>query len=199
VATPSTTGAITVAVGSSAAFNVTFTTDDGEGAINLSITTGLSALPVGSGSVTFNYSYTNNAGTTKTGTATVSYAATSIYNNNVVATPSPAGQIAAAVGGTGTVGSLSACTQATLIGTAVPGNNIPSPRSTSVYGGNLYVGTSAGPLILPIANDGTVTVHYPCSPTIGTLCTIEASGLLDNCNNNPNASPQDFYVGIAVH
>ncbi|MGC1386716.1 MAG: hypothetical protein WA807_01775 [Steroidobacteraceae bacterium] len=58
---------------------------------------------VGSGSVTFDYSYTNNAGTGKTGTATVDYVATSADNNNVVATPSPAGQIVAVLGGSQTV------------------------------------------------------------------------------------------------
>jgi len=133
VITPSPTGTISVAVGSSQAFSATFTTDDGKTATNLSITSGLSALPagwtgptsftcasvstgngcmvnltykptaVGSGSVTFDYSYVNNAGTSKTGTATVSYAATSADNNNVVATPSPAGQIAVMTGGKSTV------------------------------------------------------------------------------------------------
>jgi hypothetical protein len=132
VATPSTTGPISVVVGSSATFSVTFTTDDGKTATNLSITTGLSNLPAGwtgptsftcatvstgngcmvnltyaptapgSGSVTFDWSYVNNAGTSKTGTATVSYAATS--NDNVIATPSPAGQIAVVTGGTSMVG-----------------------------------------------------------------------------------------------
>src|SRR5271165_6816696 len=87
VVTPSPTGPISVAVGSTQAFSVTFTTDDGKTATNLSITSGLSALPAGwtgptsfacasvstgsgcmvnltytptaagSGSVTFNYSY----------------------------------------------------------------------------------------------------------------------------------------------
>jgi hypothetical protein len=71
-------------------------------------------------------------------------------------------------------GSLSACTQQTLDGTDAlntPGST--TPRSAYVYGGNLYVGTNAGTLILPIAGDGTVTVTYPCSTTIGTSCTIE--------------------------
>ncbi len=131
-------------------------------------------------------------------------------------------------------GSLSACTQQTLIGTD-PGNTLTTtaPRSTYVYGGNLYVGTGAGTLILPIAGDGTVTVNYPCSTTIGTsctieedtpaqtavfgfafnngyayasgfgafgigICTIEASGILDNCATSPSLSAF-FYGGIAVH
>jgi hypothetical protein len=131
VATPSPSAAIDVIVGSSAAFSVTFTTDDGATATNLSITTGLGTLPagwtgptslacasvstgggcmlnlmyrpttVGSGTLTFSYSYSSNAGTGKTGTATVSYAATTI--DSVVATPSPAGQIAVVTGGTSAV------------------------------------------------------------------------------------------------
>ena len=76
-----------------------------------------------------------------------------------------------------TDGTLSACTQATLIGTDPGGGNTPHahPRSAAVFGGNLYVGTFAGVLILPIAGDGTVTVNYPCSTTIGTSCTIEGT------------------------
>src|ERR1035441_1125470 len=132
VATPSPTGPISVAVGQSQAFSVTFTTSDGKTATNFSITSGLSALPAGwtgptsltcasvstgngcmanltftptaasSGAVTFNYSYTNNADTSKTGTATVSYASTS--NDTVIATPSPKGTIAVVTGGHSTVG-----------------------------------------------------------------------------------------------
>ena len=109
-------------------FSVTFTTDDGATAANLSTHDRIAGLTgrlerprefppaprsapaaavcsispitptaVGSGSVTVNYSYINNAGTSKTGTAVVSYAASS--NDNVVAAPSPAGQIAVVVGG----------------------------------------------------------------------------------------------------
>jgi hypothetical protein len=132
VATSSTTSAINVVVGSSTPFSVTFTTDDGKSATNLSITSGLSTLPAGwsgpatftcasvstgngcmlnltyaptaadSGTVTLNYSYTNDAGAMKTGTTMVSYAATSA--DNVVATPLPAGQIAVITGGTSAVG-----------------------------------------------------------------------------------------------
>ena len=62
----------------------------------------------------------------------------------------------------------------TLVGSDAgntPGST--TPRSTYVYGGNLYVGTNAGTLILPIAVDGSVTVNYPCSTTVGTSCTID--------------------------
>ena len=132
VAMPSTTNVLSVTVGFSAPFSVTFVTDDGATATGFSITGGLSSLPagwsgptsftcasvstgggcrlnltyhptaVGSGSVTLSYSYKDNAGTGKTGTVVLSYAATS--NDNVVATPSPSGQIAVITGGTRTVG-----------------------------------------------------------------------------------------------
>jgi len=133
-------------------------------------------------------------------------------------------------------GSLSACAQATLNGTTPAGGNTPyaSPRSVSVYGGNLYVGTKAGILILPIAVDGSVTVEYPCSLTVGTsctddtaslqtpvtgfgfnngyayvsgygggggigICTIEASGIVDNCVKSPNSFLNGYYGGMAIH
>jgi hypothetical protein len=131
VATPSTAGQIAALIGTTNPIGVTFTTDDGATATGFSITGGLSSLPagwsgptsftcpsvstgtgcrlnliyhptaVGSGSVTLSYSYKDNAGTGKTGTAVLSYAATS--NDNVVATPSPSGQIAVITGGTRTV------------------------------------------------------------------------------------------------
>jgi hypothetical protein len=76
-----------------------------------------------------------------------------------------------------TDGSLSLCAQSTLDGTAPAGGNTPnaSPRSVSVYNGNLYIGTAAGVLILPIAVDGTVSVNIPCSLTAGTSCTDEGT------------------------
>ena len=134
VATPSANGTLIVAIGSSTTFSVTFTTNDGATATNLSITSGLTDLPshwtgptsftcasvsigsgcmvnltyhptaAGGGSLTFNYSYINNAGTSKTGTATFNYAASSMDNDNVLATVAPAGQIAVVTGGTATVG-----------------------------------------------------------------------------------------------
>jgi hypothetical protein len=76
-------------------------------------------------------------------------------------------------------GSLFGCTQATLNNSAPLGGNTPnsSPRSASVYGGNLFIGTTASIMILPIAGDGTVTVNYPCAlTTTGTSCTIDGIG-----------------------
>ena len=134
VTTPSANGGVNVAIGASTTFSLTFTTDDGATATNLSITAGLSALPsgwtgpasfacttvstgggctvnltyhptaAGNGTVTLNYSYVNNAGTSKTGTAIFSYAATNMSNDNVVRPPVPTGQIAVVTGGTSTAG-----------------------------------------------------------------------------------------------
>ena len=117
VATPSPTGVISVAVGKSQAFSVTFTTSDGRDGdelldyIRIERLTGrmdrthephlrlgqhrqrlhgnLTYKPTaaGTGSVTFKYSYVNNAGTSKTGTATVSYASTSNNTRSRYALP----------------------------------------------------------------------------------------------------------------
>jgi hypothetical protein len=106
---------------------VTFTTDDGKAAANLTVTSNLAALPAGwrsasssfacgsvstgngcqlaltyaptalaSGTLTLNYAYVDDTGTAQTGTLNLPYAATT--NDNVVATPSPSGQINAVVG-----------------------------------------------------------------------------------------------------
>ena len=106
---------------------VTFTTDDGRAASGLFVTSKLSALPAGwrsasgsfscasvstgngcqlaltyaptaltSGTLTLNYAYVDDSGTAQTGTFNLPYAATT--NDNVVATPSPMGQINAVVG-----------------------------------------------------------------------------------------------------
>jgi hypothetical protein len=93
-------------------------------------------------------------------------------------------------------GTLSACTQATLDGTAPGGGNTPnaSPRSAAVYGGNLYMGTTAGDMILPIGGNGTVTPLYSptfCSLTPGTSCTIDG--------NVPTAPTQTPLSGFAFN
>jgi hypothetical protein len=51
---------------------------------------------LGSGTLVLNYAYTDDAGTAKTGTLNIGYAATT--NDNVVGTASPAGQVNAIVG-----------------------------------------------------------------------------------------------------
>jgi len=127
VATASPSGQINAAVKSGGqAVAVTFTTDNGQAASNLQIISGLTALPAGwksasrsfscasvgtgngcqlgltyapsalaSGTLTLGYAYTDDTGTAQTGTFNLAYAATT--NDNVVATPSPSGQINAVV------------------------------------------------------------------------------------------------------
>jgi hypothetical protein len=106
---------------------VAFASDDGKAASDLVVTTKLSALPAGwhsssgsfscgsvgtgngcllmltyaptaltSGTLTLGYAYKDAGGTEQTGTLNIEYAGTT--NDNVVATPSPAGQINAVVG-----------------------------------------------------------------------------------------------------
>jgi hypothetical protein len=127
VANASPTGQINAAVKSGAQpVAVTFTTDNGKTATQLTITSGLTALPagwssssgtfscasvstgngcqlalkyaptaLGSGTLTLGYAYTDDTGTAQTGTFNLAYAATT--NDNVVATPSPSGQINAEI------------------------------------------------------------------------------------------------------
>jgi hypothetical protein len=82
-------------------------------------------------------------------------------------------------------GSLSGCAQTTLIGTNPSAGKTAnaSPRSVAVYGGDLYIGATAGPMILPIAGDGTVTVTYPCSLTPASACTIDPTGPVQSTVN----------------
>ena len=106
---------------------ITFTTDDGQAAHNLMMLSPQSSLPAGwsgslggftcgtvstgngcqlkltyaptaltGGTVELDYGYTNPAGTFTTGSVNIPYAATT--SDNIVATPTPSGQIAAIVG-----------------------------------------------------------------------------------------------------
>lgn len=122
VAQVSTVGQITVAAMSAPQpVTVTFTTDDGNQATNLQITSGLSALPAGwsgagafscatfatgngcqlglafapttttAGTITLGYSYADNSGASKSGTVSIPYLATG--DNNVVFSTTPGGQV----------------------------------------------------------------------------------------------------------
>jgi hypothetical protein len=125
VATASPSGQIDAVAGTgSSSVSVNFTTDDGNAATQLALTTDLTALPPGwtstsssftcaivstgngcqlaltyaamtpgGGTLTLNFSYTDDSGAAKTGTLNIPYFTTS--PNNVVATASPAGQIIA--------------------------------------------------------------------------------------------------------
>jgi hypothetical protein len=123
IAAASPTGEVDAVMGAgSQSVIVSFTTDDGNSATNLTLTTDLSALPTGwsssaasfscaivsdgsgcqlpltfapasagRGTLTLNYSFTDNAGNPGSGTLNIPYATSG--QNNVVATASPAGEI----------------------------------------------------------------------------------------------------------
>ena len=123
IAAASPTGEVDAVMGAgSQSVIVSFTTDDGNSATNLLLTTALSALPTGwsssaasfscaivsdgsgcqlpltfapaaagRGTLTLDYSFTDNAGNPGSGTLNIPYATTA--QNNVVATASPAGEI----------------------------------------------------------------------------------------------------------
>jgi hypothetical protein len=123
IASTSPAGQINASVGAgSQSISVNFTTDNGNVATGLSLTTNLAALPAGwsstatslscaivstgngcqlplsyaptaagRGTLTLNYSYTDDSGAAKTGAVNIGYAATS--TNTVVASASPTGQI----------------------------------------------------------------------------------------------------------
>ena len=128
VATVSASGQVNAVVGSgSQTVSVAFTTDDGQPATGLTLTTTPASLPAGwaapasfscakvttgsgcllalgyapsaagSGTLTIDYAYKDDAGTAKTGSTNIAYAATT--NNNIVGTVAPTGQINAVIGG----------------------------------------------------------------------------------------------------
>jgi hypothetical protein len=130
VATASPSGEINAAAGAGAQpVNVNFTTDDGNPATNLALTTDLTALPPGwtsapnfscaivstgsgcqlalsyagtagaGGVLTLNYSYVDDFGAPEAGTLSIPYVSTTA--NNVVAAVSPPGQIVAVRNGGG--------------------------------------------------------------------------------------------------
>ena len=197
-----TSGATQVAVGSSAAVSVTFTTNDGTAATGLSVTGGLSPLPAGwtgpasfscasvssgngcmltfaykpkaiaSGSFTISYGYTNNAGTAETGTVTINFASTN--HNNVIATATPAGQIAVIVGAQQTVSV--AFTTDNGNASALSASAAPLPAGWSAPAGTFTcatVNTGSGCTLNltyapTIAGSGTVTVNFTYVDGSGT-------------------------------
>ncbi len=131
----------------------------------------------GSGSVTLNYSYTNNAGTSKTGTVAVSYAATS--NDNVVATPSPAGQVAVMTGGSSTVGitfTTSDGQAATNLSITAGLSPLPAGWSGPASFSCASVSTGGGCLLQltyapSVVASGTLTLSYSYKNNAGTAKT----------------------------
>jgi hypothetical protein len=119
---------------------------------------------VGGGSLHLPYSYTNNAGTAKTGTANISYAATT--HDNVSGTASPSGSVSPYVGLSQAV---------TVIFTTDDGNPASSLSVTSGLGALPAGWTGAGSFDCSTVSSGTgcqLTLTY--SPT-----TVTSSGSLN--------------------
>jgi hypothetical protein len=121
-------GTVTVTVGGAQLVTVLLTTDDGGPATNLTVNSGLNSLPAGwtspaptfscatlssgngcvltltyaptaaaSGSVQLGFTFTDNTATVQTESITIPYVSSN--DNNIVATVSPAGQVATVLGG----------------------------------------------------------------------------------------------------
>jgi uncharacterized protein YbdZ (MbtH family) len=229
-ATAAPTGQITAAAGASQAVALTFTTDDGNSATALTLTTSLTGLPagwtssthsftcatvstgsgcllpltfaptvVGGGTLTLSYSYTDNAGSVKTGAVNLAYAATD--TNNLVGTAAPSGQINAVIGGAGQAVAVTFTTDDQNVTTALALTTdlgaLPSGWSAS---GSSFtcasVGTGNGCQLHltyapSAAGGGTLTLNYGYHDTAGTAKT-------GSLNIAYAATAQNAIVGTAA-
>ncbi len=208
VATAAPTGQIIAVAGSGTQpVTVTFTTDDGNPATGLTVTTSLTSLPAGwsssahslscasvstgngcqlamtyapiaggSGSLTLQFSYADNAGAAKNGTLIIPYTATT--HDNVAGTASPSGQVSAVVGAGAQPIAVTFNTDdgnvATNLVLTTALNALPSGWSSGVQSfscGN--VSTGAGCQLSlnyapSAAASGTLALHYSYVDNAGT-------------------------------
>jgi len=244
VATASPSGQINAVVTTGTqAVAVTFTTDDGKPASNLMLTSSLASLPPGwhstaksftcasvstgngcllplsyaptalaSGTLTLSYSYVDNSGTPQTGSLNLTYAATT--NDNVVGTPSPAGQINAVVGNgsqnvvvtfTTDDGRLATLLDLTSSLAALPAgwsSTAGSFTCTSLSSGNgcqltlTYAPTAA--------STGTLMLQYAYSnnagePKTGSVSILYTATTNDNVVGTPSQSPLTVVHGSSTN
>lgn len=224
VATAAPPGQINAVVGAgSQAVNVTFTTDDGNPATGLALTTALGTLPsgwsstassfncasvstgsgclltlsyapslVGSGTLTLSYGYTDNAGTSKTGSLNMTYASTS--NNNVVGTAAPAGQINAVVGAGSQAVNVTFTTDdgnpASTLTLTTDLTTLPSGWSSTASSFSCAsVSTGSGCLLSlsyapSVVGSGTVTLHYTYTDNAGVAKTGSVNIAYASTSNN---------------
>jgi hypothetical protein len=222
----------------SQAVAVDFNTDDGRPASNLMLTSNLSALPagwhsgpksfscgsvstgngcqlaltyaptaLGSGMLALTYAYDDDAGNQQTGTLNVPYAATT--NDNLVATPSPSGQINAVVGqGSQSVGvvfttddtrlatALQVTTDLTMLpaGWSGPGAFTCTTVST---GSNCQLNLSYTPT--GYTTPGTLLVNYGYTDNAGQMKTGSVSiPYLATTNNAVVGTPDQPSVAVIV-
>ncbi|HTV96249.1 MAG TPA: hypothetical protein VME42_09590 [Steroidobacteraceae bacterium] len=219
-ATAAPTGQINAVVGASQAVTFAFMTDDGNPATGLTVTnltslpsgwtsaadsftcatvsTGSGCLltltfapsAAGSGTLTLNYGYTDNAGTAKTGTVNVAYAGT--VHDNVVGTVSPSGQINAFIGGAAQSVEITFTTDdhnvATLL--AVTSDLAALPDGWSAAGSSFSCAS------LATGNGCQLQLTYaPSAPAMGTL-TLSYS-YVDSAGSVKNGSLGIAYAATA--
>lgn len=239
--TQSPSGAVNASVnGGGTAVTLTFTTDDGQPATGLTVTSGLGTLPadwsgpgsfscatissggtcelsltyaptsMDSGTLSFGYSYTNDAGHAGTGTVNVSYAAVQphLYVTNYYSSTVDE----CTFGGSG---ALSSCTP-------TPSSGALSSVSGMVFDGNEAYLTNfggSGVTLCAVNADGSFNSsctsvysgsNNPWSLAIGgnylymgsgsgqgvTYCQVDGEGLLENCA--ATASGVSYAFGIAI-
>ncbi len=224
IATASPTGQINAVLSSgSQAVTVTFTTDDGRPATDLSLTSSLSGLPagwsstatafscatvstgsacqlaftyaptvVGSGTLTLSYSYTDDSGTPKTGSAVIPFAATS--DDNVVGTVSPSGQITATAGGSSTAVTVTFTTDDSNPATSlsVTGGLNPLPAGWSSGSSSLACST--------VSNGATCQLALTYAPSIAGSGTLTLTYGYDNDAGNAKTGTVNIsYTATAPH
>jgi hypothetical protein len=208
IAGVSPTGEINAIVGTgNQSVSVNFTTDDGNAATNLALTTDLAALPAGwsstagnfscaivstgngcqlpltyaptaaaRGTLTLNYSFTDDSGAARTGALNIPYSASS--HGNVVATASPSGEInavepsgAQAVAVTFTTDDGKAATALYLTSNlaALPTGWTSSAQSFACAGVGTGNGCQLHLTYAPTAlTRGTLTLNYAYTDAAGT-------------------------------
>jgi len=127
-----------------------------------------------SGTLTLNYSYTDDAGTPKTGVASIPYAATT--NDNVVGTPSPSGQVTVFAGAGSQAVSVTFTTDDGRSATGLTLTTAPSSLPAGWTGPNAFtcntVSTGSGCVLNltfapSAAATGTLTLGYSYSNNAG--------------------------------
>ena len=237
--TPSVTGTVrAVAGGGARTVAVSFNTSDGKPIASLRVTSDLAALPSGwsapagafscasvktgngcildltfaptggaTGTLNLAYTYTNNAGSAETGTVSIAYAATP--HDNVVATPSPSGQIGVLVSASRALNvnfTTDDGTAATALRLTTPLGSLPSGWSSTAASFSCATISTGNGCQLPLSFapstvvTGTLALTYAYTDNVGAAQTgsvsIPYAGTTHN-NAISTASPSG-QVGVLV-
>lgn len=148
-------------------------------------------LSVGSGTLTLTYGYTDDAGTAKTGSASIAYAATT--DDNVVGTVSPSGQVTATVDAAGTA--------VTVTFTTDDGNPATDLSVSSGLGGLPGDWSAPSSFSCATVSDGSaceLALSYaPTSTESGTISL--GYGYTNDAGNTKSGTLSIPYAAIAPH